>query len=240
MHRPSILQTAVPALADAAAVDFASRVSAAFAQRREAAGGAPPDVLVQVMSGAGFLAYGTLCHLTMLAAGRGGGSPGSSGSHACALPHRLLAEPRAAAALAAMPKVMAATRGVVVDSAPPPFQPGIWSRGFLAALLSTEAYGLERRHPLALRAAHELTERYTSLPSVALRMREVRAAWAAAVPPCPQLYLYSTIDPVRACVLENRFERECVCAFVDWFCVRVWGEGHATSRDVRPALVSMP
>ena len=72
-----------------------------------------------------------------------------------------------------MHPVLAATRGIVIDSAPPLFTPGIWSRGLITAMFSVEAHGLEERYPMALRAARALTERYFQAHNVARRMVEV-------------------------------------------------------------------
>lgn len=65
LHQPSILQTALPGLADPALLrlmrDFTYRYSNLCTVRGEA-----PPVLVHAMSNAGFVAYGTMLHLTSL------------------------------------------------------------------------------------------------------------------------------------------------------------------------------
>eukprot|EP00887_Chlorella_sp_A99_P002247 scaffold10.g2247.t1 len=200
--RPSIIQTAVPSLGDAAAVAYARQAAEAFDRRCQAAG-TPPPVIVQCMSGAGFIAFATMVHLYALVespassagdAGSAGG--GASSAHAAQHAHPLLRDARAARPLAAMRAVLGAARGMVVDSAPPLFQPSIFSRGLLSAMLGADAHGIEERYPVALRTARALTDRYFQVSKVARRMKEVRQAWQSEVPPCPQLYLYSRADPL--------------------------------------------
>ncbi|KAI3431345.1 hypothetical protein D9Q98_004403 [Chlorella vulgaris] len=77
-HQPSILQTALPGVADRALLRLMSDISSRYSTLRATSGEAPP-VLVHAMSNAGFVAFGTMLHLTSLAnpAALPRGAPGS-------------------------------------------------------------------------------------------------------------------------------------------------------------------
>ncbi|KAL4419348.1 hypothetical protein ABPG77_001575 [Micractinium sp. CCAP 211/92] len=244
-HQPSILQTALPDVADRALLRFMRDVTYRYSSLCTVLGDTPP-VLVHAMSNAGFIAYGTMLHLVSLlraqarpppqpltpaeggggdlefdpaawrAAGvgprltasrkpapadgsfglwgdrrlwRGGGSGRRDGGL-----HPFVRDPASLAVLSAFRQVLKNTQGIVIDSAPSQANVHIWSRGLLSAALAEPAAGIEEAHPLLLRLSRRLAERYLMIPAVAQRLREVRHAWQYAVPPCPQLYLYSRAD----------------------------------------------
>jgi hypothetical protein len=62
LHQPTILQTAWPAVADAALLRFMRSATAEYSHLCTAGSPAPP-VMVHAMSNAGFVAYGTILHL---------------------------------------------------------------------------------------------------------------------------------------------------------------------------------
>lgn len=175
--QPSILQTAVPFLAVKLATSFAASVVSHEEERQLESPNRP--VIVHVLSNAGFLCFGTLLHLC----------------------HHHHHHPQDDVFSQFKSTIIDNLRGIVIDSAPSRASPAIWARGTLTALLQkpVDADALEHEHPVALKLAYNIAQRYLALPQVSKHLRNARAAWTHAVPPPPlpsQLFLFSTSDGI--------------------------------------------
>jgi hypothetical protein len=172
--QPSLLQTAIPSLAHRGVFKFFDDTLAT--KQKDG------PVLVHCMSNAGWLAFGTILHLTSFASAEGT-SPA-------------LNDPRLQSALAFKDRILNnRLRGIVIDSAPSYALPGIWARGTVAAALGKSAETINEDLPSTVAAVQHLAERYLALPSISRHLRQTRAAWTSQLPlDVPQLYLYSTAD----------------------------------------------
>ncbi|KAL4521015.1 hypothetical protein Ndes2437A_g04962 [Nannochloris sp. 'desiccata'] len=191
--QPSMLQTAVPYAAHRGALNCFDTLST----YPEWAHGDGP-VVVQCMSNAGWLAFGTILHLTSLAAAAAQQDP----SAASPLTRRLQS------ALAFKSSILDnRLRGIVIDSAPSYATAPIWARGSVSAVLGKSAETVGDDLPATVAAARHLAERYLALPSISRHLRETRAAWGKISLNIPQLYLYSTADAlIPAQQIENFIE----------------------------------
>ena len=160
--RPTLGQTALPSLGGRAAVGFVRSLS-------DSLRGTEGPIFVQCMSNAGWIAFGTILHLSSLAAAARG-EPGAP-----PLPPYI----RSATDLRALATFRAASEriaGVVIDSAPSLATPHIWARGVVAAVLEEPAAGVDARHPRLMRTAYSAAQKYMALPQIARRFKDVSSS----------------------------------------------------------------
>jgi len=193
--QPSMLQTAVPSAAHRGALNFFDT----FSTNPEWTHGDGP-VIVQCMSNAGWLAFGTILHLTSLAATPTQQDPSSTSP----LTGRLKS------ALSFKSSILDnRLRGIVIDSAPSYATAPIWARGSVSAALGKSAETVQDDLPTTVAAVQHLAERYLAVPSIIRHLRETRAAWGHISLNVPQLYLYSTADAlIPAQQVENFIEHQ--------------------------------
>jgi len=164
--RPTLAQTAIPLLSDAATLRAARHI----AEEMRSHGEGP--LFVQCMSNAGWIAFANLMRMCSLTAG-------AQTRGEAALPRRL----RHAAdrqALSELHKALTQTSGIVIDSAPSLATPHIWARGAVAALLRKPAQHVEVENQRMVSVAYSAAERYLALPSVSHHLRDVREHERAA------------------------------------------------------------
>lgn len=179
--RPSILQTAIPSLADRAISRYIERVAYALTGRFQNAPLRP--VIAHCMSNAGWIAFGTL--ICLLNQNRERIRTTQAGKSRQGNANQSFFE-----------ILQSSLCGIVVDSAPSLATPSIWSRGMLSAMLEQPVDTLDAKHPVAVQCATRLAEQYLALPSVHRRLMDVRKAWESRTTNTPQLYLYSSRDPL--------------------------------------------
>jgi pimeloyl-ACP methyl ester carboxylesterase len=191
--QPSMLQTALPSAAYRGALRFFDTLST---NPEWALGDGP--VIVQCMSNAGWIAFGTILHLTSLAATATQQDLSSTSPLASHLQ----------TALAFNSSILNnRLRGIVIDSAPSYATAPIWARGSVSAALGKSAETIGDDLPRTVAAVQRLAEKYLSLPSIIHHLRETRDAWGRISPHVPQLYLYSTADAlIPAQHIENFIE----------------------------------
>jgi pimeloyl-ACP methyl ester carboxylesterase len=186
--QPTMFQTAVPSAAHRGALKYFDTL----ATKPDCHGNGP--VMVQCMSNAGWLMFGTILHLTSLA------SAAAKQQDQSTLLTRHLES-----ALAFKSTILDnRLRGIVIDSAPSYATPPIWARGSVSAALGKSAETVGDDLPSIVATVQRLAERYLALPSISRHLRETRAAWGQISPRVPQLYLYSTADAlIPAQQVEN-------------------------------------
>jgi pimeloyl-ACP methyl ester carboxylesterase len=188
--QPSMWQTAVPSAAHSGALKFVDSLSRNLETLHE---DRDRPVIVQCMSNAGWLAFGTILHLTSLASAAAKEDPSAPLSR------------HLQSALAFKSSILdTRLRGIIVDSAPSYATPPIWARGTVSAALGKPAETVSDDLPSTVAAVQHLAERYLALPSISRHLRETRAAWGQISLNIPQLYLYSTADAlIPAQQVEN-------------------------------------
>jgi len=175
---PTFTQVAVPSSGDRAALRYLQAI-------RDDLRAHQGPTFVHCMSNAGWLAFGSMLRLSALVDGQGVHSP----------KHYYRPLDKDLQALTEFRSSLCRVSGIIIDSAPSLATPHIWARGTLAAILQKPVDHVDRfTHPNAMAVAHSAAEHYLALPSIARRLREIRAAWFHNAPLAPQLYLYSCAD----------------------------------------------